>query len=103
MKQLQKQVKDLYKKYNYNKVPAEILLIAIQEELGETSASFLSNHPKYFKKTKNKRNEHTLEEEIGDLMFLILAFCNKQNIDCEKWVNNTIKKLEKRNTNIDNI
>ncbi|MFC1700391.1 MazG nucleotide pyrophosphohydrolase domain-containing protein [Patescibacteria group bacterium] len=68
---------------------AELLLLAMQEELGEVTARFLAEHPGY---KKDITNTSPISEEIGDLVTLVLAFCNKQNIDAERWVENTINK-----------
>ena len=92
MKNLQKKVKDMYKNNGWDTAP-ELLLIAMQEELGEISARFLAEHPGYKKSIKDT---DPIEEEIGDLLTLIFAFCNKMNIDPEKWVNNTIDKRSKQ-------
>jgi NTP pyrophosphatase (non-canonical NTP hydrolase) len=92
MKDLQKRIKSIYKDNNWN-TPPELLLIAIQEELGEICASFLADDPRYKKAPKDI---DSIEEEIGDLILLIFAFCNKMDIDPEEWVENTIKKMEKR-------
>jgi NTP pyrophosphatase (non-canonical NTP hydrolase) len=92
MKDLQKRVKKMYEDNGWNTSP-ELLLVAMQEELGEISARFLAEHPGYKKSIKDT---DPIEEEIGDLITLIFAFCNKTSIDPEKWVNNTIDKRSKQ-------
>jgi len=92
MKELQKRIKDIYKDKNWD-TPPELLLIAMQEELGEICGRFLADDPRY---KKSPKDIDTIEEEIGDLILLMFAFCNKMDIDPEKWVENTIKKMEKR-------
>lgn len=92
MKELQKQVAEMYKNNGWDTAP-ELLLIAMQEELGEISGRFLAEHPGYKKSIKDT---DPIPEEIGDLITLILAFCNKTNIDSEEWVNNTIGKRSKQ-------
>ncbi len=91
MKELQEKVQKMYKDNGWDTAP-ELLLIAMQEELGEIAGRFLAEHPGY-KKSVGGRG--TIPEEIGDLLTLIFAFCNKTGIDPEKWVNNTIKKISK--------
>ncbi len=86
--ELQEQVKKLYEK-NGGNTPSELLLIAMQEELGEISARFLAEHPDY---KKDIGHTHPLNEEIGDLITLILAFCNRNGINASEWVENTINK-----------
>ena len=92
MKDLQKEVAKMYIDNGWDTAP-ELLLIAIQEELGEISGRFLAEHPGYKKILKDT---DPIPEEIGDLLTLIFAFCNKRNIDPEKWVKNTIKKRSKQ-------
>lgn len=58
----------------------ELLLLVMQEELGEVCASFLVEHPGY---QKNVGDTDPIPEEIGDLLTLIFAFCNKTGIDPE--------------------
>jgi len=92
MEELQQKVKKMYKDNKWD-TPPELLLIAMQEELGEISARFLAEHPRYKKSIKDT---DPIEEEVGDLITLIFAFCNKMDIDPEKWVNNTIRKRGKQ-------
>lgn len=86
--ELQKQVQNLYKRNNWETEPT-LLLVAMQEELGELCARWLAEHPGY---KKSIEDTDTIPEEVGDLIHLILAFCNTQNINFEKAVLNTIKK-----------
>lgn len=92
MQESQQKVKKLYKDNGWDTAP-ELLLIAMQEELGEISGRFLAEHPGY---KKSLGNTDPIPEEIGDLLTLIFAFCNKKGIDPEEWVNNTIKKRSKQ-------
>lgn len=92
MKELQKKIKNMYKDNGWDTAP-ELLLIAIQEELGEISGRFLAEHPGY---KKGLGDTDPIPEEVGDLITLIFAFCNKMDIDPEKWVNNTIQKRSKQ-------
>ena len=66
MKQLQQKVQQMYKDNGWDTQP-ELLLLAIQEELGEICARFLAEHPGY-----------------------------KKNINSEEWIINTIKKRSKQ-------
>lgn len=92
MKEVQQKVAEMYKHNGWDTAP-ELLIIAMQEELGEISGRFLAEHPGYKKSIKNT---DPIPEEIGDLITLIFAFCNKMNIDSEEWLNNTIKKRSKQ-------
>jgi len=92
MKKLQKQVQEMYTNNDWDTVP-ELLLIAMQEELGEIAGRFVAEHPDY-KKSLNGTNP--IPEEVGDLVTLILAFCNKMDIDAEEWVSNILQKRKKQ-------
>lgn len=86
--ELQDKVRQMYKKNGWDIAP-ELLLIAMQEELGEIAGRFLAEHPGY---KKSVHDQDPIPEEVGDLVTLVLAFCNKQGINFEKWVLNTINK-----------
>ncbi len=90
---LQKEVKELYEQNKWDTDPT-LLLVAMQEELGELCARWFYEHPGYEKSSKHV--EDSIEEEVGDLVNLIIAFCNTQNIDFEKAVRETIKKRRKQ-------
>ncbi|MFH1895947.1 MAG: MazG nucleotide pyrophosphohydrolase domain-containing protein [bacterium] len=90
--QIQKKVKELYKANGWNTDPT-LLILAMQEELGELAARWLNEHPGY---EKSGKDTDLIFEEIGDLTHLILAFCNTQNLDFEKCVENTIAKRRKQ-------
>ena len=92
LSELQEKVKKLYKDNRWNTDPA-LLLLAMQEELGELAARWLVEHPGY---EKSDENTDPIPEEVGDLVHLILAFCNTQNIDYEKCVLNTVEKRTKK-------
>ena len=65
-------IREMYMKNNWDTSP-ELLLLAMQEELGEVAGRFLAEHPGY---KKSLKGTDPIPEEIGDLLTLILAFCN---------------------------
>ena len=80
MKDLQQKVAKMYKDNGWNTTP-ELLLITMQEELGEISGKLLAERSGY---KKSLEDTDPMPEEIGDLLTLILAFCNKMNINPEE-------------------
>ncbi len=90
---IQQRVKELYENNSWNTDPA-LLILAIQEEVGELSSAWLREGSGY-EKISQRKNRSSLFEEIGDLGNLILALCNALNIDFEKAVENTISKVWK--------
>ena len=85
---LQREVANLYKRNGWDTDPT-LLLLAMQEELGELAARYLAEHPGY---KKSIDDTDPIPEEVGDLVHLILAFCNKTGINYEEAVRKTIKK-----------
>ncbi|MBA9027791.1 MULTISPECIES: nucleotide pyrophosphohydrolase [Bacillaceae] len=58
------------------------MLARLTEELGELSREV--NHYYGEKPKKTTEKENTVEEEIGDLLFVIICFANSLNIDLAK-------------------
>ncbi len=92
MPPIQEEVKKLYKQNEWNTAPT-LLLLAMQEELGELAGRWLAEHPGY---KKSLQDTDPVSEEIGDLVHLILAFCNTQDINFEESVRATIEKRRKQ-------
>jgi hypothetical protein len=61
----------------------------MQEELGELAARWLAEHPGY---KKDLIDTNPIEDDVGDLAQLILAFCNSQGINFEDCVKQAVKK-----------
>lgn len=89
---IQRKVRELYKHNKWDTDPT-LLLLAMQEELGELVGRWLAEHPGY---EKSLNDTDSISEEIGDLVHLILAFCNTQDINFEECVKVTIKKGYKK-------
>ena len=70
--------------------------LAMQKELGELAARWLAEHPGY---EKSIEDTDPVFEEIGDLLHLVLAFCNTQGINSEDCVKATIEKRRKNREN----
>ena len=58
------------------------MLARMTEELGELAREI--NHYYGEKPKKTSEAEKTIEEELGDLLFVIICFANSLNIDLEK-------------------
>lgn len=89
---IQSKVKKLYENNEWDTDPT-LLLLAMQEELGELIARWLAEHPGY---EKSMEDTDPIPEEVGDLLHLILAFCNTQNINFEDCVKATVRKRRKK-------
>lgn len=93
MKREQSEVKEL-RKHNGWQTDPKHLLLAMQEELGEVTASYLAKHDDNYRKN-SKIERHNLSEELGDLLHLILAFANEMGIDLDKSLKKTHDKIRK--------
>lgn len=89
---IQEEVRKLYENNGWHTDPT-LLLLAMSEELGELAGRWLAENPGYKKSIKDT---DPIPEEVGDLLNLILAFCNTQNLDFEDCVRSTIRKRSKQ-------
>src|SRR5699024_7075213 len=70
------------------------LTARLAEELGELAREV--NHFYGEKPKKNTEEEKTIEEEIGDLLFVIICFANSLHIDLEVAHNRVMEKFRTR-------
>jgi len=92
MRQLQDKVKIFCEDHNLS-TSAEVRLIDLVSELGELAKEILLNSD-YGKKTIDL-SEH-IEEEVGDILFSLVALSNSFNIDMEASLDRVMKKYELR-------
>ena len=94
MELLQKEV-DLYiNSFKEGYFPPMELVARLTEELGELSREV--QHVYGMKKKKNSEAVRSLEEETGDLLFVLICFANSQGISLEKALKNVIEKFKER-------
>ena len=70
------------------------LLARLTEELGELAREVNHYHGEKPKKTTEK--ERTIEEEMGDVLFVLICFANSLNIDLEEAHNMVMEKFNTR-------
>jgi len=92
MRQLQDKVKIFCEDHNLS-TSAEVRLIDLVSELGELAKEILLNTD-YGKKTTGL-NEH-IEDELGDIIFSLIALSNSFNIDMEASLDRVMKKYQLR-------
>ena len=91
---LQEQV-DLYiNGFEEGYFPPMELLARLTEELGELSREV--QHVYGMKKKKSEEAVRSLEEETGDLLFVLVCFANAQGISLEKALTNVLDKYKVR-------
>jgi NTP pyrophosphatase (non-canonical NTP hydrolase) len=94
MEQLQQQV-DLYiNSFKEGYFPPMELLARLTEELGELSREVQNVYG--MKKKKPGEAIRSLEEETGDLFFVLVCFANSQGISLEKALTTVIDKFKER-------
>ncbi|MBM7569844.1 nucleotide pyrophosphohydrolase [Aquibacillus albus] len=73
------------------------MLARFTEEIGELSREV--NHVYGEKTKKQTENENTIENELGDLMFVMVSFANSLNIDLSNAFDISMTKFETRDKN----
>ncbi|RBW70260.1 nucleotide pyrophosphohydrolase [Bacillus taeanensis] len=73
------------------------MLARMTEELGELAREV--NHYYGEKPKKSTEQERTVEEEMGDLLFVLICFANSLNIDLEEAFTRVMQKFNERDHN----
>lgn len=94
---LQKQVDTYISQFEEGYFPPMELLARLTEELGELSREV--QHVYGMKKKKSDEKIRTLEEETGDLLFVLICFANSQGISLENALVRVLEKFETRDAN----
>ena len=72
-----------------------MLILAIVEEVGEVSRAYLA---KKGRKGKHHRAiyDETYKQELGDIILAIMKLANIKNIDLDKQIQYSLKKIKRR-------
>ena len=97
MEQLQQQVDSYINGFKEGYFPPMELLARLTEELGELSREVQNVYG--MKKKKPEEAIRSLEEETGDLLFVLICFANSQGISLEKALTTVMTKFEERDAN----
>ena len=81
-------------KFEEGYFPPLVQIARLVEELGELSRSV--SHLTGVKKPKSGESLHSVEEELGDLLFIIITFANSMNISLDDIFEKTMDKIEAR-------
>ncbi len=73
------------------------LTARMTEEIGELAREV--NHHYGEKPKKQSEPDQTMEEELGDVMFVLTCFANSLDIDLSDAFNRTMAKIETRDQN----
>lgn len=91
---LQKKIDNYIGQFKEGYFPPFELLARMTEELGELSREVQDVYGQ--KKKKATESKNSIEEELGDLFFVLVCFANAQNIRLDEALLKVINKFETR-------
>ncbi|MCM3243578.1 nucleotide pyrophosphohydrolase [Cytobacillus firmus] len=94
MKDMQTEVDTYISQFKEGYFSPLAMLARMTEELGELSREV--NHYYGEKPKKSTEEEKAIEEELGDMLFVLLCFANSLNIDLEEAHDRVMKKFSTR-------
>ncbi|GKV65697.1 MULTISPECIES: nucleotide pyrophosphohydrolase [unclassified Sporosarcina] len=94
MVQLQQEVDTYITGFKEGYFPPMELMARLTEELGELSREVQDRYG--IKKKKSTEAVRTLEEETGDLLFVLICFANSQNINLTEALGTVMDKFKTR-------
>jgi len=97
MKQLQEEVNTYISQFKEGYFSPLAMLARMTEELGELAREV--NHYYGEKPKKASEKENTIEEELGDMLFVLICFANSLNIDLEEAHERVMEKFNTRDKN----
>lgn len=72
-----------------------ILILSLVEEIGEMARAYLAKHGR--KPTNiNAQKDETYRQELGDILVSIIRFARIKNINLDRRIMYTLKKIERR-------
>lgn len=94
MKDMQTEVDTYISQFKEGYFSPLAMLARMTEELGELSREV--NHYYGEKPKKSTEEEKAIEEELGDMLFVLICFANSLNIDLEEAHDRVMKKFSTR-------
>ncbi|KON87252.1 nucleotide pyrophosphohydrolase [Sporosarcina globispora] len=94
IKELQTEVDAYISQFKEGYFSPLAMLARMTEELGELSREV--NHYYGEKPKKSTEEEKAIEEELGDMLFVLICFANSLNIDLEEAHDRVMKKFSTR-------
>jgi len=94
MKQMQQEVDEYIGQFKEGYFSPLAMLARLTEELGELAREV--NHYYGEKPKKATEKENTVEEELGDLLFVLLCFANSLGIDLQTAHDRVMDKFRTR-------
>lgn len=93
-KEMQERVDDYISQFKEGYFSPLSLMARLTEELGEMAREV--NHHYGEKPKKETEQEKAIEDELGDIMFVLICFANSLNIDLSDAFHRSISKIETR-------
>lgn len=97
MQDLQKEVDEYISQFKEGYFSPLAMLARLTEELGELAREV--NHYYGEKPKKETETEKEIEEELGDLLFVLICMANSLNVDLEKAHDLVMNKFRTRDQN----
>ena len=94
--EMQKRIDDWISQFEEGYFPPLVQMARLMEELGELARSV--SHELGAKKPKTGEKLHSVEEELGDLLFVLFCFANERKIRVSDVLEKTLEKFDKRDT-----
>ncbi|NLP49213.1 nucleotide pyrophosphohydrolase [Bacillus sp. RO1] len=94
MQEIQKEVDNYISQFKEGYFSPLAMLARMTEELGELSREV--NHYYGEKPKKSTEKENTMEEELGDMLFVMICFANSLNIDLQEAHERVMEKFQTR-------
>jgi NTP pyrophosphatase (non-canonical NTP hydrolase) len=94
MKQMQQEVDEYISQFKEGYFSPLAMLARLTEELGELAREV--NHYYGEKPKKQTEKEKTIEEELGDLLFVLICFANSLHIDLQQAHDMVMEKFRTR-------
>jgi len=94
IKQMQEEVHEYISQFKEGYFSPLAMLARMTEELGELAREI--NHYYGEKPKKKSEKEKTIEEEMGDLLFVLICFANSLNIDLQQAHDFVMEKFKTR-------
>lgn len=97
IEEMQKEVDDYISQFKEGYFSPLAMLARMSEELGELAREV--NHYYGEKPKKATEQPKTIDEELGDLLFVLICFANSLNINLSDAFNLVMKKFNERDSN----
>lgn len=94
---LQKRVDQYISQFKEGYFSPLAMIARFSEEVGELAREV--NHVYGEKPKKDTEDDNSIENELGDLMFVMLTFANSLNIDIAEAFHQSLTKIESRDKN----